>query len=600
MPFDFLTYYDHEASLYNGGTPESFLIDSLSLDSILLLGQNVFAVQLHNVNNYSSDLSGNFYLTFGILDDSQFYSEPPYWFQAPIVYDETHLPIIMIDTYGVDIPDDPRIPAHMGIIDNESGINNINDDFNGYNGDITIETRGNSSQWNDKTPYRFETVDDEGENNNVELLGMPEENDWVLYAPWQDKTMLRNVLAYQLSNEIGKYAPRTKFIELFLNDEYKGVYVLMEKIKRDNNRIDISKLNPDEIEGDDLTGGYILKFDWYFTGENIGGFNSENDGNTYNYHYPKPSDIVPEQEEYIQNYISEFEDIMLSEDYGNELTGYPSMMNVESFVDFILLQELAKNVDAYRLSTYIYKDKESIDDRLTAGPVWDFNHGFGNCDYGDAWEPENWLVEYNPEGGDQMSFWWELLWQDESFRIKVSERYSELRSNIFSEQHIFEIIDDAVIYLGDAVNRNFSKWPILGNYIWPNYHVYDTYDEEIFYLKSWITQRLDWMDSEILLLGIEEPFIVMDYSLEQAYPNPFNPSTTISYRLPRDSNLNLSVYDVLGRKVKVLASGVYSRGNYTTQWNGKDQKGQQVSAGLYLYKIQADNFIDSKKILLIK
>lgn len=600
VPFDFLTYYDHEASLYNGGTPESFLIDSLSLDSILLFGQNVFAVQLHNVNTYSSDLSGNFYLTFGILNDSQFYSEPPYWFQAPIVYDETHLPIIMIDTYGVDIPDDPRIPAHMGIIDNESGINNINDDFNGYNGDITIETRGNSSQWNDKTPYRFETVDEEGENNNVELLGMPEENDWVLYAPWQDKTMLRNVLAYQLSNEIGKYAPRTKFIELFLNDEYKGVYVLMEKIKRDNNRIDISKLNPDEIEGDDLTGGYILKFDWYFTGENIGGFNSENDGNTYNYHYPKPSDIVPEQEEYIQNYISEFEDIMLSEDYGNELTGYPSMMNVESFVDFILLQELAKNVDAYRLSTYIYKDKESIDDRLTAGPVWDFNHGFGNCDYGDAWEPENWLVEYNPEGGDQMSFWWELLWQDESFRMKVSERYSELRSNIFSEQHIFEIIDDAVIYLGDAVNRNFSKWPILGNYIWPNYHVYDTYDEEIFYLKSWITQRLDWMDSEILLLGIEEPFIVMDYSLEQAYPNPFNPSTTISYRLPRKSNLNLSVYDVLGRKVKVLASGVYSKGNYTTQWNGEDQKGQQVSAGLYLYKIQADNFIDSKKILLIK
>ena len=97
VPFDFLTYYDHEASLYNGGTPESFLIDSLSLDGILLFGQNVFAVQLHNVNNYSSDLSGNFYLTFGILDDSQFYSEPPYWFQAPIVYDETHLPIIMIE-----------------------------------------------------------------------------------------------------------------------------------------------------------------------------------------------------------------------------------------------------------------------------------------------------------------------------------------------------------------------------------------------------------------------------------------------------------------------------------------------------------------------
>ena len=104
--------------------------------------------------------------------------------------------------------------------------------------------------------------------------------------------------------------------------------------------------------------------------------------------------------------IDDFENIMVSTNYTDEITGYPSKMDVESFVDFILVQELAKNVDAYRLSTYIYKDKESVDDRLTAGPVWDFNHGFGNCDYGQTWEPENWLLEYNPEGGDQMSFWW--------------------------------------------------------------------------------------------------------------------------------------------------------------------------------------------------
>ena len=221
----------------------------------------------------------------------------------------------------------------------------------------------------------------------------------------------------------------------------------MEKIKRDNDRVNISKLNPDEIEGDDLTGGYILKFDWFFTGDNIGGFQSDNDGITYNYHYPKPSDIVPEQEEYIQNYIDDFENIMLSTNYTDNNTGYPSKINVESFVDFILVQELAKNVDAYRLSTYIYKDKESIDDRLTAGPVWDFNHGFGNCDYGQTREPDNWLLEYNPEGGDQMSFWWELLWEDENFLAKVSHRYSELRSNVLSENHIFEIIEPKISFL---------------------------------------------------------------------------------------------------------------------------------------------------------
>ena len=433
VPFDETTTYDHEASLYDGGAPEYVFLDSLLINSLLVNGENILAVQVHNVGINSSDMSSNFFLTFGIYDDSEFYSEPPYWFQEPISFDESNLPIIMIDTYGAEIPDEPRIPAYMGIINNPEGVNHIEDTFNDYDGNITIERRGNSSQWNDKTPYRFETVDAQGENNNVELLGMPEENDWVLYAPWQDKTMIRNVLIYKLSNQLGRYASKTRFVELFLNNEYQGVYVLMEKIKRDNNRVPISKLEPDEIAGDDVTGGYILKFDWYYTGDNIGGFESDYDGMIYNYHYPKPSDIVPQQEEYIKDYIHNFESVMSSNNYADESNGYPSIMNVESFVDFILLQELAKNVDAYRLSTYIYKDKESVDNRLTAGPIWDFNHGFGNCDYGETWETDNWLLEYNPEGGDQMAFWWELLWQDENFQFKAAQRYTELRSNVFSE-----------------------------------------------------------------------------------------------------------------------------------------------------------------------
>ena len=149
----------------------------------------------------------------------------------------------------------------MGIIDNESGVNFIGDTFSDYHGNITIESRGNSSQGQPKKPYRFETVTAEGENDNVSLLGLPEENDWVLYAPWSDKSLIRNVLTYQLSRELGHYASRTRYCELYLNEEYQGVYVLVEKIKRDANRVDISKLTFDEIDGDDLTGGYILKFD---------------------------------------------------------------------------------------------------------------------------------------------------------------------------------------------------------------------------------------------------------------------------------------------------------------------------------------------------
>ena len=545
-------------------------------------------------------MSGNFYLTFGIVDDSEFYSDPPFWFQEPVVYDESNLPLIIIDTYGAEIPDEPRIPAYMGIIDNESGVNQLTDDFNDYDGHITIERRGNSSQWNDKRPYRFETVDQDGENNNVALLGMPEENDWVLYAPWQDKTMIRNVLAYQLSNDMGRYASRTRYVELYLNGDYQGIYVLMEKIKRDNARVDISKLNPEEIEGDDLTGGYILKFDWFFTGDNIGGFQSENDGTTYNYHYPKPSDIVPEQEEYIQNYIDDFENIMLSSHYADSITGYPSKMNVESFVDFILVQELAKNVDAYRLSTYIYKDKDSIDNRLTAGPVWDFNHGFGNCDYGQTWEPEDWLLEYNPEGGDQMSFWWELLWQDENFRAKVSDRYSELRSNIFSESHIFEIIDNSVFDMGESINRNFLKWPVLGIYLWPNFQVFDTYEEEILYLKSWISQRLSWMDSQILQLDLDKHNGFSNYAVHHAYPNPYNSTINIKYDLQSPSNVKIAIHDILGREIKILLNTRQLPGSKIIQWDSTNNMGDIVSAGVYLYSVEIDDSRDVRKIIYLK
>ena len=607
VPYDETTTYDHEASLYNGGLPESFMLDSLELDSLLTNGENVFAVQIHNVGINSSDMSGNFYLSFGITDDSEFYETPPWWFQEPIILDGFNLPIILIDTYGVEIPDEPRIPASMGIINNESGVNYIDDPFNDFDGSITIERRGNSSQWQGKTPYRFETVDDEGENSNVELLGMPAENDWVLYAPWQDKTMIRNVLTYQLSNEMGRYASRSRHVELYLNDEYRGIYVLMEKIKRDGNRVDISKLNPDEITGDDVTGGYILKFDWFYTGDNIGGFESEFDDMIYNYHYPKPSDIVPEQEAYIEEYINGFETIMMGTDYTNDSTGYPSMMNVESFVDFILLQELAKNVDAYRLSTYIYKDKESIDNRLTAGPVWDFNHGFGNCDYGETWEVDNWLLEYNPEGGDQMAFWWELLWEDLAFQHKAAVRYTELRQTIFSEEHIYSIIDSIADYLGPAVDRNFARWPLLGNYIWPNYYVFDTYEEEIDYLKSWTAQRLAWMDSDILL-SLDPSPIAAGFRLNGPFPNPFNPSTVISYELPYDLNIEINIFNLLGRKVRSLLNETRPAGQGSTIWDGKTENGHLASGGVYFISVQVRGpsngsnifYQETKKVLLLK
>lgn len=411
-------------------------------------------------------------------------------------YTESNLPIISINTYGEDIPDEPRIDAYMGIINNNSGTNNINDPFNDYNGKITIEKRGNSSQEQEKPPYRFETVDNNGENNNVKLLGLPEENDWILYAPWSDKSLLRNVLIYSLSNEMGRYAPRSKFVELYLNNEYRGVYVLMEKIKRDKNRVAISSLDPNSNFGDNLTGGYILKFDWAETGDNNGGFFSLIDGMRYNYHYPKPDEISSEQENYIQSYINSYENIMNSNKYNSE-EGYSSFIDIGSFVDFVILQEISRNVDAYGLSTYIYKDKESINNKLTAGPIWDFNHGFGNCDYYKAWETVGWNISYTYNDMDQRAFWWLKLWNDDNFQEMIKDRYKLLRESTLSTNNINTLIDQYVFKLGTSVNKNFTKWPILGEYIWPNKQVFDTYQEEIIYLKTWINNRLTWMDSEL-------------------------------------------------------------------------------------------------------
>ena len=597
VPYDATTNIDHEAQLYTGLVPEAFVMDSMDISNLLFVGENILAIQVHNVGETSSDMSSNFFFTFGITDQSSFYEDPPEWFQPPVTFTESNLPILIIDTYGEEIFDDPRIPAHMGIIDNSSGLNHINDPFTDYNGAITIELRGNSSQGQPKKPYRIETVDSLGENNNVSLLGMPEENDWVLYAPWSDKTLIRNVLTYQLSNEMGWYASRSKYCELYLNGDYKGIYVLMEKIKRDQNRVDISKLDPDEVEGDDLTGGYILKFDWIWTGDNLGWFESD-EGSLYNYHYPKPDEIASEQVDYIQQYIHDFESMMESASYNDPSTGYPAWLNVDSFVDYIMLQELSKNVDAYRLSTYIYKDKNSDDSLLYAGPIWDINHGFGNCDYGYTWLTNNWLLGYQATD-DPIAFWWHKLWNDDGFAAAFSERYTELRSTTLSLNHIYSIIDSVANYLGPSIDRNFTRWPTLGTYVWPNYYVFDTYEEEIEYLKSWTADRLQWMDQEMLSMA-DVSFIPKEYRLYHAYPNPFNPVTSIGFGVPNASEVTVTIYNLLGQEVRKLYSGYMEPGYKFVQWDGKDSFGSPGPSGMYVVLMQAQDFIDTKKIILMK
>ena len=199
-----------------------------------------------------------------------------------------------------------------------------------------------------------------------------------------------------------------------------------------------------------------------------------------------------------------------------------------------------------------------------------------------------------------MSFWWELLWQDENFRARVSDRYSELRSNIFSESHIFEIIDNSVVDMGESINRNFLKWPVLGIYLWPNFQVFDTYEEEILYLKSWISQRLSWMDSQILQLELDKNNGFSNYAVHHAYPNPYNSTINIKYDLQRPSNVKISIHDILGREIKFLLNTRQLPGSKIIQWDSTNNRGEIVPAGVYLYCVEIDGSRDVRKIIYLK
>ncbi|MGY8988369.1 MAG: CotH kinase family protein [Flavobacteriales bacterium] len=432
---------------------------------------------------------------------------------SQIIFTSSNLPIVVINTLGQNIMDDPRIVCDMGIINNGFGnINSVNDAFNDYNGKISIEYRGSSSQSFPKKPYALETQDSIGNNNNVSLLGMPVENDWILYAPYSDKSLMRNFLTFDLGRKMGNYSPRTVYCELVVNGDYKGIYILMEKIKRDNDRVDIAKLDFDDLAGDSLTGGYIIKVDkytgtggtdWLSDFPNIGG------GSLYiQYHYPDANVMLPQQLDYIEHFVDSFEYALAGPNFSDTLIGYSKYIDVNSFIDFYIVNELSKDIDAYRLSSYLYKDRNDNGGKLTMGPLWDFNLAFGNADYCSGGIPTGW--EVNSGCGANNPFWFERLLDDTTYQNKLKCRWEYLRERSFHQDSILNFIDSVSIYLNDAQQRNFQRWNILGTYVWPNYYIGNTYQDELTFLKTWTSDRLTWIDSNILgncyiILGCNDP-----------------------------------------------------------------------------------------------
>ena len=417
---------------------------------------------------------------------------------------ENKLPQVNINTNGAQIVDEPKIEAQMEIKEN---------DIMDFSGKIGIEIRGSSSQMFPKKQFGLETWDDANDGINVSLVGFPEEEDWILYAPYSDKALIRNVLIYDLSRDIGRYASRVKFVDVTINGTYNGVYVLMEKLKRDNNRIDINNLKPEEISGEDLTGGYILKIDkadgpnetTYTATTAITSNYPPNNANLgqhifFLYDTPDSEDIVTEQREYITNYMHEFEDALAGENFTDPETGYAKYIDSASFIDFFLLNELSNNVDGFRLSTWLTKDKN---EKLNMGPIWDFNLAFGNANYCGGGDTNVWAYKFNSRcPGDfwEIPFWWGRLMQDPAFVAQLQDRWLQLRGGAFSNGSIMTKIDAYVetLTLAGAIKENFEKWPVLGQYVWPNNFVGNSHTDDINYLKEWVNNRPNWLDNAIM------------------------------------------------------------------------------------------------------
>lgn len=433
--------------------------------------------------------------------------------------DSSNLPICIIDTRGKVIANEPKILAHMKIIDNGPGkINKVKDTKYNYNNFIAIEIRGNSSQFYPQKQYGIELRDSlTGSDLDAGLMGMPAEEDWVLYAPYNDISMLRNVLTYNLWNAMGHWGPRTRFCELLINNEYVGIYILTESIKRGPDRVAIAKLNPEDTSGLELTGGYIMKIDKNSNGADLG-FVSKVKSTTnldinWLHHYPDSNDIKPKQRKYIQNFIDTVELLIASPGFSDPVKGYKKYISVNSFIDYFLITEFSRNIDAYKASSFFYKEKLEADGSkgmLKAGPVWDYNFAFGNASFCSGAQTTGWMYDGCVPATIPTPILWRRLLGDTNYANAVKCRYLELRKTLLDTGNLFQYLNRyAFDTLDVAQKRHYTKWKILGtNPGGFNAYIASSYLDEMNRLKNWIRNRLNWMDANLPGRCIPAPVIV--------------------------------------------------------------------------------------------
>jgi CotH kinase protein len=515
----------------------------------------------------------------------------PYFSNAQATLTSSKLPIVIVTT-AADIPNDPKVSGRLRIVYNGTGQINLPAGPYVFDGLMGIEIRGRTSQaLSPKKPYSFELRNPAGAEEAASLLGMPKESDWVLLAPYSDKSLLRDVLAFELARRLSnlRWTPLTRLVEVIVNDDYKGVYVLTERIKRDKNRVDIAKNEPN-----DPSGGYILKLDKEdnvpneFWNSHVPPPEAGTDQKIrFLFHYPKPEDVTPQQQNYIKNFMYEFEEALLGTDFAHPAKGYQKYVDRASFIDFMLINEIARNVDGYRLSTYLYKDRAAASNpKLHAGPAWDFNIAFGNANYCGAQSIIGWAWDFNKLCSKDywlMPFWWQRFRFDTNYLAETQKRWSVLRSGSLSDAAVNAVIDSLNALISDgAAARNFQRWNILGVWQWPNSFVGKTHSEETAFLRDWTLSRLRWMDGQIKSLYTAIPPRPA-YTDPAAFPNPLASGQPLNFKfyLGIRETVEFRLIDGLGRTVASTKATADQTGPFKFEWPLP-----ALPAALYFYEIK--------------
>lgn len=430
----------------------------------------------------------------------------------------TNLPIVFIDVKGRTIDRYERIEGHMKIIDNGKGQLNYADlkahpgqriDYEGY---VALRYRGNST-FNDspKKPYSFRTLDGRmkyASKRKAKILGMGKDDNWALLAPYSDKSMMRDLLAFEISRPWMEYTPQGRYCELILDGTYYGVYILCEVVSKGKHRLNLDKPRK---SGYELTGDYLIEVDYdddvYYRSK----FHPvDSNGNPLidrfihiQYKSPDYDDLNEAQLQYINRRFDAMEQALASPQFRDPEVGYRKYIDVLSFIDYQIAMELGHNIDGYRKSGKLYKRQDNVDGRFKT-VVWDMNLAYGNCKLREGWRTEGWIYQCNDllYAADEdllIPFWWTRLNSDEDYVALLRDRWAQYRQSNLREEELMAVIDSmaTVLTAHGAIDRDSQAWPRWGKYVWPNYYIATDFEDEIAFLKQWLHDRIAWMDKQL-------------------------------------------------------------------------------------------------------